>query len=157
MALAAASLVASCGGALEARSAESVGDQIGAVASSAEQQVTEAGQAAEAKMQELWRRMDEQRLKNRTPDQLVAWIIMGLLAGGLIHQLSKLKKVVTLVLGLAGAFVGGMVANVIPLDLGLGPVLIRYEDLLASLIGGVLLVLGVRWFASRKSQSPQNK
>jgi uncharacterized membrane protein YeaQ/YmgE (transglycosylase-associated protein family) len=137
---------------IEARAADSVSDKLGEVASDAEKQITETSKAAENKLQELWRRIDERRLKNRTADQIVAWVIMGLLAGGLIHQLSKLKKFTALLLGLVGAFVGGIIANVIRLDLGLGPVLIRYEDLLASLVGGVLILLAARWLASRKSQ-----
>jgi len=141
----------------ELGAADSVSEKVGAVASDAEQQITEASKAAESKIQELWRRIDERRLKNRTADQLVAWVIMGLLAGGLIHQFSKLRKVSTLLLGLVGAFVGGIIANVIQLDLGLGPVLIRYEDLVASLAGGVVIVLVARWLASRKSKGSANK
>jgi len=45
-----------------------------------------------------------------------------------------------------------MVAHVTQLDLGLGPVLIRYEDLLFSLAGGVLVLLGVRRFMARKKK-----
>ncbi len=131
--------------------AEGVKDQVSAVAADAEKKVQEAQQAAKTHWEELWRRIDEQRLQNRTPDQLVAWVIMGLLVGGLIHQFSKLKKITTLLLGLAGAFIGGIVANVTQFDLKLGPVLIRYEDLLASLIGGVLIILIARWLASRRS------
>jgi uncharacterized membrane protein YeaQ/YmgE (transglycosylase-associated protein family) len=143
--------------ALNTVAAESVGDKVSAAASEAEKQVTEASQAAESKMQELWRRIDERRLMNRTPDQLVAWIIMGLLTGGLIHQLSKLNRFATLLIGLAGAFLGGILANVIQLDLGFGPVLIRYEDLLASLLGAVVIVLAARWLASRRSKSAPGK
>jgi uncharacterized membrane protein YeaQ/YmgE (transglycosylase-associated protein family) len=137
---------------IEARAADSVSDKVSAVASDAEKQITDASKAAESKIQELWQRIDERRLKNRTPDQIVAWVIMGLLAGGLIHQFSKLHKVTTLLLGLVGALVGGILANVIRLDLGLGPVLIRYEDLVASLGGAVLIVLVWRWLAARKAK-----
>ena len=76
---------------------------------------------------------------------------MGLLAGGLIHQFSKLNKVATLLLGLGGALLGGILANVVQFNLGLGPVLIRYEDLLASLVGGVVIVIAARVLASRRS------
>jgi uncharacterized membrane protein YeaQ/YmgE (transglycosylase-associated protein family) len=150
-ALVATWLAAWCCTALEVRAAESVSDQVGAAASSAEKQISESSRAAEARVQELWRRIDEQRLKNRTPDQLVAWVIMGLLAGGLIHKLSKLGKVTTVLLGLVGAFLGGIVANVTQLDLGMGPVLIRYEDLIFALLGGVILLLVARWLASHRS------
>jgi uncharacterized membrane protein YeaQ/YmgE (transglycosylase-associated protein family) len=150
-------LTALCYPSIEARAAESVSEKVRAVASDAGKQITDASKAAESKIQELWQRIDERRLKNRTPDQLVGWFIMGLLAGGLIHQFSKLHKLTTLLLGLAGALVGGILANVIQLDLGLGPVLIRYEDLVASLGGAVLIVLVWRWLAARKAKRSVGK
>ena len=130
--------------------AETVSDQAG----NAQKQIEEAGQAATAGAVGIWRRIDEQRLMNRTPDQIVAWVIMGLLAAGLIRRFSKLKAAIILALGLAGAFLGGIVANVTQVDLGLGPVLIRYEDLLASLVGAVLLTIVARWLSSRKTPQP---
>ncbi len=151
LALASALTFACLCGDLEVRAAESVSDKVSAAASGAEQQIGETSRAAEAQIQELWRRIDEQRLKNRTPDQLVAWLIMGLLAGGLISTFCQLNRVITLLLGLVGAFLGGIVANVTQLNLGLGPVLIRYEDLIFSLLGGVIVVLVMRWLVSRRS------
>ncbi len=151
MALAVAVLAACFCGGLPVCAAESVTDKVGAAASDAGEQISEASKAVGTKMQQLWQRIDEQRLKNRAPDQIVAWVIMGLLAGGLIHQFSKLNKVVTILLGLVGAFVGGIVANVTQVDLGMGPVLIRYEDLVASLAGGVVIVLVGRWLAARRA------
>ncbi len=132
------------------RAAETLGDQARAAASDTQKTIEEAGQAATSQAVEIWRRIDEQRLKNRTPDQIVAWVIMGLLAGGLIRRLSKLTPAVVLTLGLAGAFIGGIVANVTQVDLGLGPVLIRYEDLLASLFGAVVIVIAGWWWRRRK-------
>jgi uncharacterized membrane protein YeaQ/YmgE (transglycosylase-associated protein family) len=54
------------------------------------------------------------------------------------------------VLGLAGAFAGGIVANVTRFNLGLGPVLIRYEDLICAIGGSLLLLVLVRWFMARR-------
>jgi uncharacterized membrane protein YeaQ/YmgE (transglycosylase-associated protein family) len=144
--------IASLSGVAPLRAADSVGEKVGAAAVDAEKQVQDASQATETKLQELWRRIDEQRLKNRTPDQIVAWIIVGLLVGGLINQLSKLNKVANFLLGLVGAFVGGVVANVAQINLGLGPVLIRYEDLIASLLGGLLILGAVLWLGSRRAK-----
>jgi hypothetical protein len=137
------------------QAAETLSDQVGAVASDAQKKVEEAGQTATTQAKEIWRRIDEQRLVNRTPDQIVAWVIMGLLAGGLLRRFSKLTPAAMLPLGLLGAFLGGIVANVTRFDLGLGPVLIRYEELLASLVGGVLLMLVVRWIAARRAAKKQ--
>jgi uncharacterized membrane protein YeaQ/YmgE (transglycosylase-associated protein family) len=143
--------IASLVGVARLQAASSVSDQVGAVTSEAGKQIKDAGQAAETKMQQLWRRIDEQRLIHRTPDQIVAWAIMGLLVGGLIHHFSKLNKVATLLLGLTGAFLGGIIANVAQFDIGLGPVLIRYEELLASFLGGLVIILGARMLASRRA------
>ena len=151
IALTTAILTADPGAGLSARAAESVSDKVGAVAADTEKKIQDTRQSAETKLQELWGRIDEKRLKNRTPDEIVAWVIMGLLVGGLIQKFSKRNWLVTLLLGLVGAFIGGIVANVIQLNLQLGPVLIRYEELLASLIGGILIVLAARWLAPPKS------
>jgi uncharacterized membrane protein YeaQ/YmgE (transglycosylase-associated protein family) len=113
----------------------------------------QAGQAATDKVDELWRRIDERRLKNRTRDEIVAWVIIGLLVGNMVGLLSLLRTTLwqrlgIVAVGLVGAFFGGMAAHLMQLDFGLGPVLIRYEDLLVSMIGGLLLIGGARWFAS---------
>jgi uncharacterized membrane protein YeaQ/YmgE (transglycosylase-associated protein family) len=105
----------------------------------------------------VWKRIDEKRLKNRTPDELVAWALMGILVGGVLHRFSKLSQGAAIVVGLVGAFIGGIVANVLQLNWGLGPVLIRYEELLCSLIGGVVLFLALRWFTARKGAAAAPK
>lgn len=113
----------------------------------------QAGQAATDKVDELWRRVDERRLKNRTRDEIVAWVIIGLLVGNMVGLLSLLRTTLwqrlgIVAVGLIGALFGGMAAHLMQLDFGLGPVFIRYEDLLVSMIGGLLLIGGARWFAS---------
>jgi uncharacterized membrane protein YeaQ/YmgE (transglycosylase-associated protein family) len=115
----------------------------------------EATQAALSNVETLWQRIDEKRLKNRTPDELVAWALMGLLVGGLIYRLTKLGQGTTVLLGLVGAFVGGIVANVTQLNLGLGPVLIRYEELICSFIGGFVLLYGWSWVKKRTGAKPE--
>lgn len=112
-----------------------------------------AGQAAKDKVEELWRRVDERRLKNRTRDEFVAWFIIGLLAGNMVGLFSLRRTTLwqrfeIMAVGLAGAFMGGLAAHLLQLDFGLGPVLIRYEDLLLSMIGGLVLIGGVRWLNS---------
>src|SRR5262249_45600612 len=111
---------------------------------------TEITQTTLDNIELLWKRIDEKRLKNRTPDELVAWALMGLLVGGFLYRFSRLSQSATVLVGLVGAFVGGIVANVLQLNLGLGPVLIRYEELLCSLLGGLVLFFALKWFSSRK-------
>ncbi len=120
----------------------------------ARQFIQEQGQAAVDKIQTLWQRIDEKRIKNRTPDQIVAMVVMGMLAGGLLYRFGGRGQVSSILLGLVGAFIGGMIANVSKLDLGLGPVLITYEDLLFTLLGAVLIICGVRWSSILKLFKP---
>ena len=106
----------------------------------AKEAVTDATRSAGEKFQELWRRVDESRLKNRTRDEIVAWVIMGVLVGAVAGMMTSLKttglgKLGRLLLGLAGAFLGGVVVHVANVDFGMGPVLIRYEELLFSFGG----------------------
>ena len=132
--------------------AQTVGEKASAAASETREEIQDAGKAAKGKLYQLWQRIDEARLKNRTPDEIVGWLIMGLLVGGILARATDLRRWSALAFGLIGAFLGGIVAHVTELDLGLGPVLIRYEDLLVSLVGGVLILLGARRFMSRKQK-----
>lgn len=119
-----------------------------------------AGKSAAQGAKELWQRIDEARLSNRTPDEIVAWVIMGMLVGAVAGMMTGLKptglgKVGRLLLGLVGAFLGGMVVHVGRFDFGWGPVLIRYEELLFSLLGAVVLVVLAKVIFSRaKKKTP---
>lgn len=113
-----------------------------------------AKETAQEVTDSLWKSIDEQRLKNRTPDQIVAWGIMGVLVGAVAGMATSLKttglgKVGRLLLGLAGAFLGGIAVSATRVDFGWGPVLIRYEELLFSFAGAVLLIVFGRLIRSR--------
>jgi uncharacterized membrane protein YeaQ/YmgE (transglycosylase-associated protein family) len=136
---------------VQTNAAASEADQVSASVDKAGQAVQDAGQTAKKEMDNFWRQVDEKRLKNRTPDEVAAWAVMGILVGVVILRFSKLNWFVTILLGLAGAFVGGILENLIKLDFGMGPVLIRYEELLASVVGGVLIILAGRMLAARRA------
>jgi uncharacterized membrane protein YeaQ/YmgE (transglycosylase-associated protein family) len=128
----------------------------------AKEAVRDAGRSAEKTLENLWRSIDEQRLKNRTPDQIVAWAIMGVLVGAVAGMATSLKttglgKAGRILLGLAGAFIGGIVVHAARIDFGWGPVLIRYEDLLFSLVGALALVVIGRFLRSRSKKQPASK
>jgi len=131
--------------------AQTATEKVAAAADEAKQKVQEASQATTSKLDQIWRTIDENRLKNRTPDQIVAWIIMGLLVGGILSRITNFHWIAAVAFGLIGAFVGGIAAKVTGLDLGMGPVLIRYEDLLLAFLGASVLLLAARWFTSRKT------
>jgi uncharacterized membrane protein YeaQ/YmgE (transglycosylase-associated protein family) len=137
-------------------SAPAVGDRLTAAdKEAAKSKIQETGQVALNKIEVMWQRIDEHRLKNRTPDELVAWVIMGLLVGGVLFRFGKSGQVMSIVMGLFGSFIGGIVAHVLQLDFGLGPLLIRYEDLLCTLVGGLLMLCGLRWAVIMKLFKPK--
>jgi uncharacterized membrane protein YeaQ/YmgE (transglycosylase-associated protein family) len=123
--------------------------------------VAQAGRSAADQAEQLWQRIDAAGLKNRTPDELVAWGIMGVLVGALAGMLTSLKptglgKLGRLLLGLAGAFLGGIIVRVAKVDFGWGLVRIRYEELAFSLLGAILLLVLARVIRSRsKKQVPK--
>ena len=127
-----------------------VTEKVSAAASDAEKKVEAAGKEAANQLEVLWERIDERRLKNRAPDEIVAWVLMGLMVAALLHRVSKLNAITNCVLGLAGAFAGGIIANVTRFNIGLGPVLIRYEELICAVGGSLLLLVVVRWFMARR-------
>ena len=116
--------------------------------------VENAGNSAVKGAKNFWTQIDAARLKNRSRDEIVAWVIMGVLVGLVAGAMTTLKptglgKVGRLFLGLAGACLGGMVVHIGKFDFGWGPVLIRYEELLFSLLGAILLVLLGKMIRSR--------
>ncbi len=126
------------------------------------QVVTDAGRAAADSFETIWHRVDESRLKNRTRDEVVAWAIMGVLAGAVAGMLTSLKtsglgKVGRLLLGLGGALIGGIVVHAANINFGWGPVLIRYEELLFSFLGAILLIVLGRLFRSKAKKKPAEK
>lgn len=121
--------------------------------------VGDAGRTAGKALENLWNSIDQQRLKNRTPDQIIAWLIMGVLVGAVAGMATSLKtsglgKAGRLFLGLAGAFIGGIVVQATRIDFGWGPVLIRYEELLFAFLGALLLIVIGRLVRSRSKKQP---
>jgi uncharacterized membrane protein YeaQ/YmgE (transglycosylase-associated protein family) len=127
---------------------QSIGQKAENVAHETTAAVEKAGTTVSDTAQDLWHRIDASRLKNRTPDELVAWVIMGILVGSVAGMMTPFKptgsgRFARLLFGLVGAFLGGVAANVFNVNFGWGPVLIRYEELAFSFAGAiVILVLG---------------
>jgi len=131
-------------------------------AKDAQKTVEDAGKTATDKISRLWQTIESQRIRNRTPDEIVAWVIMGVLVGGLAGTFSPygkgaLGKFINFVFGLIGSFIGGVLASVTRLDLGWGPVLIRYEDLLLAFVGAAVIVLFARWLRNRSDKKTAAK
>jgi uncharacterized membrane protein YeaQ/YmgE (transglycosylase-associated protein family) len=77
--------------------------------------------------------------------KLIVWLIVGALAGNLAGMLVTLRREglgrwVNLVVGIAGAVVGGYLFQLFRIDLGLGDLKVTFEDLLAAFLGSLLLI-----------------
>ena len=136
---------------------EALTQQAKDVAQKTSDAVKQASNSATEKIKDLWRRVDEARLQNRTRDELVAWVIMGVLVGALAGTMTSLKptgigRFGRLLWGLTGAFLGGVVVHVAKLDFGWGPVLIRYEELVFSFVGAIVLLVLARMIRSKSSK-----
>jgi uncharacterized membrane protein YeaQ/YmgE (transglycosylase-associated protein family) len=114
--------------------------------------------------EDFWQRLDDSRLKNRTRDEIVAWLLMGVIVGCVAGMVTAQKasgwaRAGLLAMGLVGAFVGGMVVRVGKFDFGWGVVVIPYEELLFSAAGAVAVVLAWRLVRSKggKKQKPSRE
>ena len=82
-------------------------------------------------------------------DQLVVWIIVGLIGGSLTARLTRRERkgfglLSNLGLGLLGALIGGLLFRLLGLLRGLDKVSISLRDVLAAVVGS-LLILAARW------------
>jgi uncharacterized membrane protein YeaQ/YmgE (transglycosylase-associated protein family) len=107
--------------------------------------VNDSAQAVAKGITTLQERISENRLVNRTREETVAFVLMGVLVASVAGMFSKIRcsgagMAGRLVLGLAGAFIGGMVVRVAEIDYEWGTVTMGYEELLFSLLGAVTLV-----------------
>ena len=87
---------------------------------------------------------------------IIGWIILGLLAGAIAKLLLSGDDpggfIVTTLLGVAGAFIGGLIVKA----LGFGDPIDEFFDLstwLGAIIGSVILLLGYRLLVGRRDRS----
>jgi uncharacterized membrane protein YeaQ/YmgE (transglycosylase-associated protein family) len=90
-------------------------------------------------------------------DQVIVWIVVGLLGGGLAARLIRWDRegfglVRNLGLGLAGALVGGLLFNLFGLFPGLDKIAVSLRDIIAAIVGS-LIVLTALWLW-RRSTTP---
>lgn len=90
-------------------------------------------------------------------DQLVVWIIVGLLGGSLAGLIIKRERkgfgiIRNLGVGMVGALVGGLLFRALGLFPNLAKVAISLRDILAALVGS-LLVLAALWLWQLRKRS----
>jgi uncharacterized membrane protein YeaQ/YmgE (transglycosylase-associated protein family) len=91
-------------------------------------------------------------------DQLIVWIVVGLIGGGLAGLIVKRDRegfgtLRNLGLGLAGALVGGLLFRLFGLFPALDKFAVSLRDIVAAVVGS-LLVLAALWLWGRSKHSP---
>ena len=91
-------------------------------------------------------------------DQLIVWIIVGLIAGSLVGRVitwdrEGLGVVRNIGLGLAGALIGGLLFRLFGWFPSLDKIAISLRDIVAAVIGSLIVLLAI-WLW-RRFQSPQ--
>jgi len=108
--------------------------------------------------------MAAQAASNIEPGELLAWLITGLLIGSLVGTLATRREVGfgfagNLGLGLVGAFLGGLICDKLGLELGLGELVLSYDNLLAAAVGAFVVVMVLFFVKTRylKARTPAKK
>jgi len=97
---------------------------------------------------------------NISPDEVIAWLIVGALAGSLAGMIvtrhrAGFGRILNLAVGLIGAVIGGVLFKVLHLNLGvIGSITITSEEVVEAFIGA-LIFLTVVWFV-RKIRATKN-
>ncbi len=83
---------------------------------------------------------------NITISDLLSWLVIGILAGSLAGMIVTRNKTglghfLNLLVGLVGAIIGGAIVRLLKLDFGLGKIVLRWEDMVAAVIGSLLLII----------------
>jgi uncharacterized membrane protein YeaQ/YmgE (transglycosylase-associated protein family) len=89
--------------------------------------------------------------------QIVVWIIVGGFAGTLAGRAITLKKEglgrwTNLLIGMAGAVIGGELFRLFGIDFGLGELKVTFEDLIAAFLGSLLVIFAWRIIAKSKAK-----
>jgi uncharacterized membrane protein YeaQ/YmgE (transglycosylase-associated protein family) len=90
-------------------------------------------------------------------DQVIVWIIVGLLGGSLAGLIITRERqgfgiIRNLGVGLVGALVGGLLFRLLGIFPGLDKVAISLRDVVAALIGSLLVVIAI-WLWQRVKRS----
>lgn len=88
-------------------------------------------------------------------DQLIVWVIVGLLGGSLVGLMVRRERrgfglYGNLLLGLTGALIGGAIFRLLGLFTVLDTISISLRDVVAAVVGS-LLVLAAQWWWRRSS------
>ena len=93
-----------------------------------------------------------------TASEIVVWLIVGALAGsftGMLVTRSKggFGRLGNLGIGLVGALIGGVLFNLMQIDLGLEAISISLQDLVSAFAGALIFLGTLRWLRARRAKS----
>lgn len=102
--------------------------------------------------------MDESITLHFVPEQVIAWVIVGLIAGlfaGFLIRGQRFGFVSSVVVGLLGALLGGFLVTVLELKMPSaldGGITLAWADMVVAFIGAVIiLILFGGFYRSRRS------
>ena len=121
-----------------------------------------AGDEAKAGLDDLKDRAVDSSPNNYTAGELAALVVIGLAVSAIAGMLTNLKptfggNLVRLIVGLAGAFIGGFFLRFTGLKLGLGKIVINYDEMVFALGGAILLLVVGRLFGLKSKKKPGNQ
>jgi uncharacterized membrane protein YeaQ/YmgE (transglycosylase-associated protein family) len=90
--------------------------------------------------------------------QIIVWIIVGGFAGTLAGRAVTFKKQglgvwTNLLVGMAGAVIGGELFKLFRINFGLGQLKVTFEDLIAAFLGSLLVIFAWRIIAKIKASN----
>jgi uncharacterized membrane protein YeaQ/YmgE (transglycosylase-associated protein family) len=94
------------------------------------------------------------------PDQIITWIIIGLIAGLLASILVRGGRygfIGSIVIGLLGALLGGFLFTVLHIQLPAafdGGIMLRWADILVAFVGALIILLIFGVFYHRRHYAP---
>jgi uncharacterized membrane protein YeaQ/YmgE (transglycosylase-associated protein family) len=93
-----------------------------------------------------------------TIGRVIAWLLVGALAGSLIGPLATGRKegygiLQNLAIGCAGALLGGLVFALFNIDLGLADLVVTFNDVVAAIAGTVVLLLIFKIMGKKKAKA----
>ena len=94
--------------------------------------------------------------------EIIVWIIVGGFAGTLAGRVVTLKKEglgrwMNLLVGMAGAVIGGALFRLFKINLGLGQLKVTFEDLIAAFLGSLLVIFVWRMLVRIKRKDPRKR
>lgn len=90
------------------------------------------------------------------PEQVITWLIIGLIAGFLASVLVRGRRLNTLssiIIGLVGAVVGGLLFSLLGIQVSptlAGGITLRYIDIIIAFIGAVIVLVLASAFWRRR-------